>query len=460
MFSRQVSRVGRSVRQLALASLSQAVCLLLAATFVGGYLVVSFLTSVVGGEPSYSPGRYGAPSYVPGRYWFFEVPLTVLLCAAVLVVPGLALLHRWASWELGRSGRYLGRRVPPLAPLPALRVRIRARGLFTEAGARRTLGWFCAELTVGVLFAALALAPFVALFDVAYTTWHFLPQFGTSPTTFLLAVSERLAGWPPYDVFGGHPVLLVGFMGAELLLGLTGLVVGLPVLADLRAALTVRLVGGSRVSELERRVGELAETRAGAVDAHTAELRRIERDLHDGIQAQLVNVSMRIGMAERRLADEPAAVGALLANARGGAEDAMVELRGVLRSMYPPVLADRGLRGAIAALASRCATATTVDAPELDDVPAPVEAAAYFVVAEALTNVTKHSAASHADVTLRREPQSLVVEVTDNGLGGVDEEAGTGVVGMRRRVAALDGWVEVRSPQGGPTVVIAELPCG
>lgn len=220
-------------------------------------------------------------------------------------------------------------------------------------------------------------------------------------------------------------------------------------------------------ARLQERVEELTRSRAGAVDSHGAELRRIERDLHDGTQAQLVSLAMRIGIAKQMMADDPERAAKLLDDARDGAEQAMNELRGVLRTMYPPILADRGLAGAVSALCARCPLPVELRLGELGEVPAPVEAAAYFVVAESLTNITKHSAAGHVDVQLERVDSDLYLTITDDGIGGarITEQSdllgrGSGLHGMLHRVEAIDGAMELLSPIGGPTVVQVVLPCG
>ncbi len=210
---------------------------------------------------------------------------------------------------------------------------------------------------------------------------------------------------------------------------------------------------------LVQRVDVLTRTRQGALDVQAAELRRIERDLHDGAQARLVALTMHLGRAEERLADQPE-VAALVRRAREDAGLAIAELRDLARGIAPPILADRGLKAAIDALARRAAIGVTIDA-EPDRRPLPVvETAAYFVVAEALTNVAKHAAgaAAHVRVTLDGD-DTLVLEVADEGPGGADP-AGSGLTGLRSRVEALDGTLSVTSPPGGGTTVRAELPCG
>lgn len=247
-----------------------------------------------------------------------------------------------------------------------------------------------------------------------------------------------------------------------ILLGAVLAFVSVPLLARITFELSRLLLEGGRKRQLAERVEDLSRTRSGAVDAHGADLRRIERDLHDGTQAQLVSLAMRLGLAERALGKDPNAAREMLGQAREGAEQAMTELRAVLRTMYPPILADRGLDGALSAVAARSTVPVRldVDLPETPRLPAPAETAVYFVVIEALTNVAKHSAARSATVAVRREGEHLLAEVRDEGRGGVDESAGSGIRGMRQRVEAVDGTLYVNSPPGGPTCVRAEIPCG
>ncbi|MGG2461592.1 sensor histidine kinase [Streptomyces sp. RGM 3693] len=247
-------------------------------------------------------------------------------------------------------------------------------------------------------------------------------------------------------------------------------------LADLDAAWSRALLTPTpealHTGRLAERVEELTVTRAGAVAAHGAELRRIERDLHDGAQAHLVALSLRLGLARRMYDADPQAARALLDDAQDQAEEALTELRHVVRGIHPPILTDRGLAGAVRALAA--GSGLTVEVREsgrtqAPRAPAAVEAAAYFVVAEALTNAAKHGGADRAAVELTRSAGALRVRVRDEGRGGAREggtgagtgsgAGGTGLLGMRRRVAALDGTMELVSPVGGPTVIEVELPC-
>ncbi len=220
-----------------------------------------------------------------------------------------------------------------------------------------------------------------------------------------------------------------------------------------------QLYGDERERELTERVETLTETRRGALDVQAAELRRIERDLHDGAQARLVALSMQLGRAEEGLADRPE-IAALVRQARSEATAANAELRDLARGIAPPVLADRGLAAAVEALGTRASIPVTVDA-EIGRRPAPVvESAAYFVVAESLTNVAKHAPGAAAAVRLRLEGDTLEVIVADDGPGGADVSAGTGLDGLRRRVAALDGEMRIVSSADGGTRIEVRLPCG
>lgn len=212
-----------------------------------------------------------------------------------------------------------------------------------------------------------------------------------------------------------------------------------------------------REQELTERVETLTRTRRGALDAQAAELRRIERDLHDGAQARLVALSMQLGRAEDRLDDHPEAA-ELVRNARMEASNAIKELRDLARGIAPPVLADRGLPAAVEALGERSALPVTVSARLNRRLSPVVESAAYFVVAESLTNAAKYGRGAAAKVSLFEEGGRLVVEIDDEGPGGADPN-GNGLSGLRNRVEALDGILVVVSNPGEGTTVHAELPC-
>ena len=223
------------------------------------------------------------------------------------------------------------------------------------------------------------------------------------------------------------------------------------------ATIRGRIFPGLRERQLTERVEQLTRTRRGALDVQAAELRRIERDLHDGAQARLVALSMKLGRAEERLDEQPE-IAELVREARLDAAGAIAELRDLARGIAPPVLADRGLVAAIDALGRRSSVPVVVDA-RIDRRPGPVvETAAYFVAAESLTNVAKHAGGAAARVSVRQNRGELVVEVSDDGPGGANAD-GSGLSGLRRRVEALDGTLTVTSPPGHGTTVLARLPC-
>jgi signal transduction histidine kinase len=254
----------------------------------------------------------------------------------------------------------------------------------------------------------------------------------------------------------GVSVLLFGFLVAVWAATTTGYF--WPIWPALGLALAGVVHAAVVYARHQHRIEELETSRAGAVDVQESELRRIERDLHDGAQARLVSLGMSLGRAEQALDKDPEAVRELLAEARQGAGEALAELRDLARGIRPPILTDRGLEPAISALTARSPVPVTlsVDVPERP--PATVESAAYFTVAEALANAIKHAHAGRVDIRIQSANGRLVAEVADDGAGGADP-LGRGLTGLRQRAEALDGTLKVTSPDGGPTTVRAELPC-
>jgi signal transduction histidine kinase len=234
---------------------------------------------------------------------------------------------------------------------------------------------------------------------------------------------------------------------------------GAPSLLDRYGTLARSLLAPVGRAELALRVEHLAQTRADTVEAGAAEMRRIERDLHDGTQARLVAMGMTLDAADQLLTDDPAAARALLAEARESSAKALAELRDLVRGIHPPVLADRGLAEAVRALVLDLPLRVHFGSELAGRPPAPVESAAYFAVSELLANVSKHARASQAWVDLRHEDGMLRVSVADDGTGGADPGRGSGLAGIERRLAAFDGILAVSSPPGGPTQVNVEIPC-
>jgi len=218
------------------------------------------------------------------------------------------------------------------------------------------------------------------------------------------------------------------------------------------------LLGPSRAQRLERRVTDLAVSRTDLAEAADAERRRIERDLHDGTQQRLVSLAVNLGLARATLTDLPHEALRVIEEAHREAKEAISELNDLVRGLHPAVLDDRGLDAALSGLAARLPLPVRLHV-DLDGRVAPgTESVAYFVVSEALTNVTKHSRATRVDVSVRRTENVVRVEVTDDGVGGADTAAGTGLAGLAGRVGSVDGVFRISSPAGGPTTVAAELP--
>jgi signal transduction histidine kinase len=225
------------------------------------------------------------------------------------------------------------------------------------------------------------------------------------------------------------------------------------------ARFTKNFLAPSERSLLQARVQQLTESRADSNDLQANELRRIERDLHDGAQARLVAMGMTLGAAAKLVEDNPSAAVALLNEARDSSAKALNEIRDLVRGIHPPVLADRGLGDAVRALVldTKLRAEVTVELPHR--LPAPVESAAYFAVSEAVANAAKHSGAQRIWIDLSHADDRLRVCVTDDGAGGADLSAGSGLRGIERRLGAFDGVLALSSPPGGPTMVTMEIPC-
>lgn len=211
--------------------------------------------------------------------------------------------------------------------------------------------------------------------------------------------------------------------------------------------------------DLAKRIDRLTETRHEAVDSAASELRRIERDLHDGAQARLVAMGMSLGTIEALIEKDPEQAKRMLVAARTSSAEALTELRDLVRGIHPPVLAERGLGDALKALALRLPLESEVAVDLAGRPDAPVESAAYFAVSEALTNAVKHSGADRVWIDLHHADGMLRVAVTDNGRGGAVTGGGSGLSGIERRLGTFDGVLAVSSPVGGPTLVSLEIPC-
>nr|BFE61832.1 sensor domain-containing protein [Dactylosporangium thailandense] len=337
---------------------------------------------------------------------------------------------------------------PPYRPRPAgafIGSPRRWMWLVRDPATWRDLLWLVGGAPLGAAFGAVALAGLL---------------YGAQGVVLLPVIANVVSGddtgygvtWPL------HPISYasVPFQGALIT---AGVLYGAPWLLWALAKYDHSLLGPTGKAVLARRVDTLTQTRTDVVDAQAAELRRIERDLHDGAQARIVALGMSLGMAEDLVVHDPAAARQLIAEAREASGLALAELRRLVRGIHPPVLAERGLIGGLRALALTLPLPVVVEGDLPGRPPAPVESAVYFAVAEALVNVAKHSGGGAAWVSLSYLGGALYCSVSDDGVGGAAPRAGSGLAGVERRLAAFDGLLRVDSPPGGPTVLTMELPC-
>nr|WSX50041.1 sensor domain-containing protein [Streptomyces sp. NBC_00974] len=357
-----------------------------------------------------------------------------------LLPPAAAMLRRCADRARERAARWSG--VPVSAPDPLPRA-ARARAVLADAGFWRDLAWAWLEPLAGGLL--VAVPPSLIVYGV----------FGAFVQPFLWRLLDD-GNW-----YAFVPVHSTAAMVAALLLGLAFTAAGLllaPTVLRLHAHGSRLLLAAPRSAELARRVEQLTDTRTIALDSQAAELQRIERDLHDGAQARLVALGMRLDSATRLLHDPPAARAALL-EVRELSARALEDLRDLVRGIQPPILTDRGLGDAVRSLALDSFLDVHVEVRLAGRLPAAVESAAYFAVNELLANAAKHSGADRVDIVLAHGGARLRVTVTDDGHGGADPARGTGLLGVRRRLATFDGSLALHSPRGGPTTVTLEIPC-
>lgn len=376
--------------------------------------------------------------------------LLALLVSAATSMVGVGLLmapivfralHALAGRERARLARWGEEVFAPEPPPTELRLAL------VDPTTRREVRWLVRHAGPGLILGLLGLLlPLVAVRDTTFPLWWRLVPEDANATSIGIGVAHS---WP--DALA---VTLLGLGWITIILGLA------PGMARLQSRAGTRLLAAGPETDLSLRVAELTATRAAALDAHAVELRRIERSLHDGTQNRIVSVTILLGTVRRMIARDPAGADELLERAQTAAEQALAELRAVSRSILPPVLDDRGLAGALSGLAAECAVPCRIEVDVPERCAASVEATAYFVVAECLTNIAKHSGAQSAGVTATSRGGRLRLRVEDDGRGGADEDDGSGLTGIRRRIAAHDGSITLTSPPGGPTILEVELPCG
>jgi len=391
----------------------------------------------------------GLPAGVLAFAWSLASTLAVALLS-ITQLGGPAFLgaawvtRRLAGLERRRAGWILGAPIAtPYLPVERGSVGARVAGYAVQPATWRDLTWLALLFPVGLVTGVAGVV--VAVVDVAAIL---------APVVFW-AVPNPHAPFPMKPLLttvpGRFGMTAVGVVLAPVALWLIGALAAGP------ARLAAALLAPGAHRRLVERATRLAETRRRVVDAQAAELRRIERDLHDGAQARIVAAGMTLALAARKLRTGGDA-GTDVDLARRQLDDALGELRRLVRGIHPPILTDRGLHAALAALAGDSPFPVELRGDPTARYPAAVESAAYFVVSEGLTNAAKHAAATAGVVELSRSGDLVLVTVTDDGRGGADP-TGAGIDGLRRRVEALDGVLTLTSPPGGPTVLRAELPC-
>jgi signal transduction histidine kinase len=369
------------------------------------------------------------------------VALAVVIVGLGILAATLAAWRGMAGAERGLARSLLGVPIPQPPERRDLPLMDRVTRWLRDPVTWKSLVFVALKFPLGIVsIAATGFLGFVALVML------FAPLI-------VLTTPVTVFGWIVTSFGQALPLTLIGIPAVLLVLHLTN---GLAWLW----ALFARVMLGPSTVALHERVHDLRDARARIIAAADAERRRIERDLHDGAQQRLVALSLTLGMAESRLQADPAAAAELIAQAREEAKLAVQELRELAGGIHPALLSERGLGPALEALAARAPVPTTVDGVPAQRLPPPVESAAYFVTAEALTNVAKYAGAMSAAVTLALDQGRLRLLVRDDGAGGADPLRGTGLRGLNDRVEALDGVLHVDSPPGLGTTVIAEIPLG
>ena len=426
--------VAAAFRGVALATLTVAEFVLLLIPVASVLLIVLSLATLASNGGVLNPGQRPVvvglvlvAGLAMGRY--FVAPV-------LLALRRLASLTRWLAGEW--CGVAIAEKYQPTPSGQATNYAARMRWLLTDVATWRDLLWVTVNALVGWIV-AVASAALIGIGAVAFL----VPVFSHAVTPPAFPGNTK----PTLAVLG-LAMVTTGVLAAPWLLRGYGLL-----------ASSMLAPPGQGKAELTQQVRHLAETRTEVLDTGAAEIRRIERDLHDGAQARLVAMGMTLDAAGQIIDTNPEAARALLNEARDASVKALAELRALVRGIHPPVLADRGLAEAIRALALDTPMRIHLASDLHGRPPAPVESAAYFAVTELLANVSKHAEARETWIDIRHSDGMLRVGVTDNGHGGADPARGSGLRGIERRLAAFDGILAISSPAGGPSAVTMEIPC-
>jgi signal transduction histidine kinase len=363
----------------------------------------------------------------------------------IIALRGGAILERWVMFAA------FGIRIPnPYRPLPQGNLFRKLRALVVDPATWKGLAYFA------VLFPITLVE-----FTISAALWFATGIFLTMPVLVLFTrVTINFGGdlhWiidQPLEALPWTPIGVASLLIAMYVTRMMG---------TAHAMFAGLLLGpGDRQAEnlvLRARADHLQASRARGVDAAESDRRRIERDLHDGAQQRLLAVAMDIGRARAKMDDDPVGARALIEQAHAGTKEAISELRDLARGIYPAILTDRGLDPALSGLAARAPVPVEVDVDLPDRPPAAVESIAYFIVAESLANIAKYARATRAAIKVSRDDHWVIVEISDNGVGGAAASRGGGLSGLADRAATIDGILTVNSPRGGPTVIRADLPC-
>ena len=403
------------------------------------------------GEP-YVAAIFLLLNFALGLFWFIFLVTTIAVGAGMAItlvgIPILAVTMfiwiRGAMAERWRLRVMFGDEIPsPYKPLPEGSLWKRAKTRLSDSAVWLDLAYLFLLFPIGIaefVILTVSTAFSISLIALPAYYWASTPEIG--PNWTIDTLPEALAACA---------------------LGLVLLPIGVMLIVAItrgHRAMARWMLGGMGRKELTERVETLTKTRSDVIEAQLDERQRIERDLHDGVQPRLVTLAMELGMAKEKMKNDPEAAQKLLEESHEEAKQVLSELRGVIRGIHPAVLTDRGLDAAISGLAGRSPVPVDVDINLPGRLPEAIESTAYFIIAESLTNVAKHSQATEARVWARVMRGQLLIEVVDNGVGGARAEASGGLAGLGSRVAALDGRLLLESPEGGPTIVRAEIPCG
>ncbi len=391
------------------------------------------------------------PGAVIITLWSVSVGL-IGVGVGVLLFPLLTIVvHQLANLARGLSANWCDRpierpyeRTPRFGPHPVGWAK-RTVWLLGQRSTWRDALWMLLDPIVGATLALLPLALLLGgIFGLLFPWLFIYIGHGATYFPFLWGVDSESTALLAAPI--GAIYLVAGIRWAPNLLRLHG-------------QWTAWLLKPSEKARLTQRVEQLSTSRADAVDTQALEIRRIERDLHDGAQARLVAMGMSLGAAEALLDTDPTAARTLLVEARASSAQALAELRALVRGIHPPVLSDRGLADAVRSLALESPLEVTVDAVVPRSVDPALESAVYFGISELLTNAAKHAKAVHGRVVMTLGAGVLRAVVIDDGVGGADPLRGTGLTGLKRRLAVFDGTLSVSSPSGGPTIATLEVPC-